>query len=67
MFFRNYLVSDTGVWWPDLSIDTSYAKDLVCTPSKADDQPTFSIRVRIRKFIFSLELEDMLPSNITIL
>lgn len=46
-FFRNYLVSDTGVWWPDLSIDTNSAKDLVCNTSKVDDQPTFSVRVRI--------------------
>lgn len=46
-FFRNYLVSDTSVWWPDLSVDSSCVKDLVCATSKVDDQPTFSVRVRI--------------------
>lgn len=45
--FRNYIVSDTGVWWPELSIDSNSAKDLVCVSSKPDEQPTFSVRVRI--------------------
>ncbi|XP_008187329.1 vacuolar protein sorting-associated protein 13C isoform X2 [Acyrthosiphon pisum] len=42
---QNYLVSDSGVWWPDLSVDTSCAKELVCATSKVDEQPNFSIRV----------------------
>ncbi|XP_050428442.1 intermembrane lipid transfer protein VPS13A-like isoform X2 [Adelges cooleyi] len=42
---QNYFVSDTGVWWPEMAVDTNPAKDLVCATSKPDEQLAFSVRV----------------------